>query len=1580
MFFKSLSMTMVVKNKKKKLNDFVAETLSNISQRFRLLHGQLQIAEQKAIEMLRESSQSPQQQLDGAIGQLNGYEAVLKNLRQLLNCGVDDRCEVPKDIWLRDVFMIVNEHLEKMPTYVEVTNIDRNPYYLETNNNLSDMISRYLKCQYRNAKIEVRFNNEYGYQSVISSSSSPPKESNWPSQSVHSTASIGPSHSRLSKKHKRRPKKAESSSSSVHDSDSERHVQQLNLLRTFSAMDISNSDSSRTTSKTVSCQLGDWFRTDAVVRVRAIQSPEDFYVQCIEAAQQMRENLEAYAESPDCRPPSLIVVGQQYITFHNQLEVDRWHRALVVRKTESRDIYNVFLPDIGISRKVHSSNFRQLPEHLAKLPYTAVHCSLKQLMPSNGGTEWEPQAIDFLKQVVQNNPVHITVIRALGTQLYEVDLITNNCDASISVREAFLYTGLARERNVVGAPLMPQSQQLMALEPQRLPKYMPHVGDVLMIQMLHVEQPQEFYVMPHKVEQKRCAMQRELQCFMDHMSLSQLEPIYLGRLELGCVVQSEGQWHRASIQHILPKGYVLVRLVDSGITQKLYWDQLFMLPRIFWTQESAIKCCLADVEPLQKNGYAWTTAAIDDFKQLTSNPNLQMEVVSVHNKVANVALFYGNHHVAALLVSLGHCESTGVSSRFIKPQQTRLSKLHVDTRKLMDEVKEEPLDAAPQPQKTDNTNRSPIEVLHVQHPGEFYVTLAHFVSAIAELRKTVQAAAAEMYQSCSVSANWKRGDMCYVRVMAKGDQELLWHRGQIVDCTDSKTTPKYDVRLRDIGELALGVPSNCLAVMDEGLVRISNSAMCCRLVGIVPNGKEWSNQAKTFFKTQLDAYSSLHVTGYGRSGDCLNVILWGARTEISGPFSPARTKYTNINEMLLQAGHANRDPQLWVKEEAESTSSSRSGSFCSNESCDQAMFAGFDDIAKLELPQIVPKVEFEHSYGMPPLELLNDFNTKTTTTGWDEAPSAWLQPRECNKTLFTALPTYVNHQCEIYLSLASDEPFIHYMRNLLGNHFKPLLERQRKPCNYVVGQPVVAIYHLDNLFYRGIVQSQLSAQGEHKVYYVDYGNEENVSPADMLPYAPFPQLNAMCWRIAIHGVKPKQKKYTIKTMDAVHQTVVMKLSSVRIMEAQGVGGIPQCQIKVGGMDIATMMLNNEMAIRAASHADEELKHQRAKALKSFKVFDELLQLGDVQPLLALDQVNTTVQPPPAKKKLMMDSKEMIPTDCEKDFDCKEAAKLDQLDRSANLEGAESDQDNSEKNDSAEAFSDDYVIEEIVEDNSNKNDEKTVSAEQEQASFMPPHNISAVDQLRRRIQLRYKERMKSAQFSPMDTSTERSYHESMGCFKPQCLPTGVKHFPCSIDKVVSATELQITPELTEFAKQEIVLAQETSALIRDAAQLNPVEMESLCLARYSLDGQWYRAVIKEVFYASSQATVYYMDFHDTGTVRFIDLKVMPKQLFMFPQRSFRVNLYGIKLNRKFADTSVRQALQACLCKYPTVYARVHYPHNYHNESDDYGESEPDSSSDFTKKSYKLLEVEIFEKKSTTELLYKPLIDSRMLLLK
>lgn len=145
------------------------------------------------------------------------------------------------------------------------------------------------------------------------------------------------------------------------------------------------------------------------------------------------------------------------------------------------------------------------------------------------------------------------MIRALGSQLYEVDLITKNYDSEISVRESFLYTGLARARPGHGLLMMSQ-QRLMALQSQILPKFKIYSGDVLIVQPLHVEHPHEFYVMPHDREKLRQSLQGDLQRVMNHMDLSQLEHIFLGRLQLACVLQSEEQWHRARIEQILPEG------------------------------------------------------------------------------------------------------------------------------------------------------------------------------------------------------------------------------------------------------------------------------------------------------------------------------------------------------------------------------------------------------------------------------------------------------------------------------------------------------------------------------------------------------------------------------------------------------------------------------------------------------------------------------------------------------------------------------------------------------------------------------------------------------------------------------------------------------------------------------------------------------------------------------------------------------------------------------------------------------------------------------------------------------------------
>ncbi|XP_017013487.2 uncharacterized protein qin [Drosophila takahashii] len=1588
----------VVRAAKQKLTDYAAETLASISKRFCHLHGLLQVAELQVIEKLRESSLPPQMELNEAMGTLSGYETVIKRLKQWLESGTESNMGVPNEVSLKWLITLVGEHMEKFPTTVQVSKIEENPYRV-TCSRFMDM-SNIFKCEFVDPKIQVQFKNDFRINRNISAannedltfskSSCSGKENNILQPNVMSSQKSN----QMTKSQKKRAKKAEKAKSSLDSTAAttdEYPARDLDLVLNFSALDITkpNMTNSSTTSKTA--DKSDWFKTDALVKVRSVNSPEDFYVQGVHAAQRLREELDTFYQTltESRSTPKSIVLGQNYITYHK--DQDRFYRAMVSQTLTPRDIYKVFLPDIGLYVEVHSSNFREMPERLAHLPYAAVHCSLRELMPNHGGSEWDTRASAFLKQIVQNNPVHVVVKRSLSQVQYEVDLITSNYSTDISVRDSFLYAGLARSR-CGRAPAIGHQWLQPAPTMLRLPRMTFQFGDVLMIQMLHVEDPQEFYVMRHDFESKRCLLQSSLQASMDRINISQLQNIFLGRLHLGCVLQSDGQWKRASIEQILPDGYVLVRLVDDGPSQKVFWDQLFVLPQNFWDTELAIKCCLADVETRAELAYMWTSEATASFKQLTSNPKLHMEVIRSTGDVVYVALNFTRSgsettSVGVQLVAQGFCTSSGESSRMINPtESSRTVRIDVETRKFMAQQKGQPVELAPY-QKADKNERNKrvnVTILHVRRPDEFYVTLPHFQPAIELLQKSVQETAAAMYQDMMTRTNWQVGEMCYVRVQAKSDSQLLWHRGvvtKVITPASGSELVRYQVQLRDLGELVDDVFSRCLATIDETNMRISNSAKRCHLHGIRPAGDGWSEDAIEFFMDQLQAFDEIYVTGHGHTENSLSVVLWGSHTIVSGPFAPARTKYVNINSTLVMAGMAEKDSGA-DNEDEQSISVRSTGTAKSIDiKAWQSYMEKIDKIGrgKNANPSDLPRVKagFEHNEEMPALELLEDLGKANPTTGQTTPPAAWTAARKCEKTIFTAIATNVSYECCIYLTLANDKPFMDHMRNLLVRKYKPLMKKQQErgtSYTYEVGQPVLVTYHMDNLIYRGIVQRLKNNHDEYTVYYVDYGNMEQVKADEMLPYAPFPELNAMCFLVTIHGVRSKRGKYSIKEMDTVHQNVVMKLSSVRVVDAKEVGSkkIPTCQIKVGNLDIATMMI--DCGISVSTNEKQESKKKSIflptqKALEEFKVFDELDNLASGEGELSDDErpptrrKDQTLSSPPPKKKYHIDSKEVEAFECDQDFDCQEAAEQMYHNNSfyftdLNKFDGESGADESGAEDEMSSISSE----------SNHNE---LEANPPDGSQLEPLNSLAAGQLKRRIELRQKEMKDNVSFSPLDTSTVRSYYDASGSFKILNLPSGVKQFQCTVDSVLSATELQIAPCLTEFTKYDISLVQETSALIKDAEPLNKPSVGDLCLARYSKDKQWYRAIIKEIPTATPpttpQATVFYIDFHDTEKVPYKHLKVMPNQLFMFPLRSFRVKLHGVKKNKNFGDKSVRQALQACLCKHPLVFARVHYPLNYHSNKFDRSDSESD-----------LIEVELFENKHKKKLVYQSLCENWMLL--
>lgn len=225
-------------------------------------------------------------------------------------------------------------------------------------------ISNIFKCEFVNPNIQVCFKTDLEISRSLSSS--PKGEITFLTSSSSSKENFDP-HSRklllaqnsklkkatqVSQSQKKRGKNAtevaQSSLNSTAAIIDEFPAKDLDFLHNFSSLDITKRNKTTEDSS-------DWFKTDTLVRVRSVQSPEDFYVQGIHAAQRLREELDTFAHtlSDSSSVPPTIVVGQNYIIHHK--DKDRYYRALVSQKLTNENLYNVFLTDIGVHLHVRCS-------------------------------------------------------------------------------------------------------------------------------------------------------------------------------------------------------------------------------------------------------------------------------------------------------------------------------------------------------------------------------------------------------------------------------------------------------------------------------------------------------------------------------------------------------------------------------------------------------------------------------------------------------------------------------------------------------------------------------------------------------------------------------------------------------------------------------------------------------------------------------------------------------------------------------------------------------------------------------------------------------------------------------------------------------------------------------------------------------------------------------------------------------------------------------------------------------------------------------------------------------------------------
>lgn len=172
----------------------------------------------------------------------------------------------------------------------------------------------------------------------------------------------------------------------------------------------------------------------------------------------------------------------------------------------------------------------------------------------------------------------------------------------------------------------------------------------------------------------------------------------------------------------------------------------------------------------------------------------------------------------------------------------------------------------------------------------------------------------------------------------------------------------------------------------------------------------------------------------------------------------------------------------------------------------------------------------------------------------------------------------------------------------------------------------------------------------------------------------------------------------------------------------------------------------------------------------------------------------------------------------------------------------------------------------------------------------------------------------ASFSPEDTSTMLTHFSGLENFKLPQLPSAMHHFKCRVVFIMTPVILQIFPMHTEFNYRDIDLQRTIKEMVKQSLPpLTTFEPRTLCLACYTKDRHWYRAVIRSYNKTAKTVDVLYVDYLNIETLPLKYVRQCPQELLSWPLRTFRVRLHGVNANPNVKDLEIRKSLQKLLNK-------------------------------------------------------------------
>ena len=532
-----------------------------------------------------------------------------------------------------------------------------------------------------------------------------------------------------------------------------------------------------------------------------------------------------YGESGEGKPLHSPAIG----TLCAALFTDgSWYRGRITALAPSGA--EVLYLDYGNSDTVVVSELRELEPQFSGVPIQALMCHLKGLSPLSDN--WSSECTARFQELVLENEVMVAFENQQPSESYPVTLTVAGQDISQILTESRV-AKLSNEPSSKGMNTLSVKPGVLLIPPFPL-----EAGATCEVFVTSVNSSSEFYCQVLDPEEKLDSLMIDIGTFCVNLPSSSSSDSWCEGEFVFARFTEDHTWYRARILNISEDNptTVNVRYVDYGNSEMLQSDELRkMIPRFSRLPRQAIKCSLEGAQH-----YSYNKQSHEQWTELLLNQEMELKCVSVLPD-------------ATCFVDLTR-KDDGVDIMSTAIQQKIISARIVDPTVLPVEqnIQASPSQADPSgvrvacvfPTEVHPDSYHDVFVHHVETPSLFYCQFGQFhVNQLESVMSVMQDLYTSSGKSFQPVFKTKCTKGCFLAAQYSEDE--LWYRAQV----EEVKADGVEVRFIDYGNTET-VPFEKLRYLDEEFTKLPAQGVPCSLAEISPKaavGSNWNSEVSETF-------------------------------------------------------------------------------------------------------------------------------------------------------------------------------------------------------------------------------------------------------------------------------------------------------------------------------------------------------------------------------------------------------------------------------------------------------------------------------------------------------------------------------------------------------------------------------------------------------------------------------------------------------------------------------------------------------------------------------------------------------------